>query len=214
MLPRRAKVRAVEHHAALDWREVGSFVMRLREQPGVAARALEWTILAAARTSETLGARWSEVELSASVSTAPPKQMKAGREHRVPLSVAAIALLGTVADYRLTIDASEYVFPSATTTRPLSNMTMAAVLRRMGYEELTVHGMRSTFRDWAAEATGFPGDVVEAALAHTVSNKVEAAYRRGDLFEKRRELMEAWGRFCGELYVRPEGRVLPLKATA
>jgi integrase len=166
----------------------------------MAARALEFAIFTAARTAEVLGATWGEVDLDAKVWTVPAKRMKAGREHRVPLSGAAIALLENLRPLAMMRngepDPAAPVFPGLRRALPMSNMTMLMVLRRMKRDDLTAHGFRSTFSDWAAERTAYPREVVEMALAHTVENKVEAAYRRGDLFEKRRRLMDAWANFC------------------
>jgi integrase len=191
LLPARNKVRQVGHHAALPYSEIGAFMAALRDRQGTATRALEFAILTAARTSEVLGAGLEEINLQGRVWTVPPDRMKAGREHRVPLSRDAVALLKKVRG-----SAEGLVFPGERRGKPLSNMAMLMVLRRMGRTDLTAHGFRSTFRDWAAECTSFPREVAEAALAHVVGDKVEAAYRRGDLFEKRRRLMEAWARHC------------------
>ena len=212
VLPARGKVRAVEHHAALPWTEAGAFLAKLRDQAGIGARALEYAILTAARTGEALGARWSEIDMQAAVWTVPASRMKAHAEHRVPLSKSALAVLGAMAALRLTDSPDGFVFPSGTPARPLSNMAMAMVLRRMKRPELTVHGFRSTFRDWTAETTAFPREVAEAALAHMLGDKVEAAYRRGDLFEKRREMMTAWAAFCARPYARPVGNVVAIHA--
>jgi len=192
LLPAPSKVRRVKHHAALPYAELPDFVVRLKAQQSVAARALEFTILTAARTGETIGAQWDEVNMSEKVWTVPADRMKAGREHRVPLSTSAVAILRDEHDVRT----SDYIFPGGKAGKPLSNMAMTEVLRRMGRGDVTVHGFRSTFRDWAAERTNFPSEVVEMALAHAVGDKVEAAYRRGDLFEKRRRLMAEWETFC------------------
>jgi integrase len=192
LLPARSKVRQVEHHAALPYSEIGTFMAALRTREGVAARALEFAILTAARTGEVLGARWDEVGLEAKVWTVPASRMKGGREHRVPLSRAAVALLKNMQ----TVHPNDLVFPGDRRGKPLSNMAMLMVLRRMDRADLTAHGFRSTFRDWAAECTNFPREVAEAALAHVIGDRVEAAYRRGDLFEKRRRLMEAWAVYC------------------
>jgi integrase len=179
----------------------------LRAQEGVAARALELLILTAGRTGEVLGARWNEFDLSKAIWTIPAQRMKGGREHRVPLSAVGADILEGMQPLRL----GDHVFPGAKKDRPLSNMAMLMLLRRMGREDLTVHGFRSTFRDWAAERTGFPNEVVEMALAHAVSGKVEAAYRRGDLFDKRRKLMEAWAVYCARaLRVQPAGNVIDI----
>jgi integrase len=191
LLPARGKVRKVTHHAALPYDQIGAFMAALRTREAVAARALEFMILTAARTGEVLGAGWEEINLQGRVWTVPPDRMKAGREHRVPLSWDAVALLKKERG-----SAEGLVFPGERRGKPLSNMAMLMVLRRMGRTDLTAHGFRSTFRDWAAECTSFPREVAEAALAHVVGDKVEAAYRRGDLFEKRRRLMDAWATYC------------------
>jgi integrase len=192
LLPKKTKVRRVEHHAALPFVGIGAFIADLRLQEGVAARALEFAILTAARTSEVIAARWDEFDLAERLWTVPAERMKAGKDHRVPLSDAALAIVELMAEIRR----GDHVFPGGRAGRPISNMAMLMLLRRMGRVDLTIHGFRSSFRDWAAERTGFPAEVAEMALAHTVSDKVEAAYRRGDLFQKRRQLMDAWTRFC------------------
>ena len=161
-----------------------------KERLGIAARALEFTILTAARTGEVIGARWDEINLKSKVWTVPAGRMKGEREHRVALTDAAVAVLEAMHQLRQ----NEFVFPGDRRAM-MSNMAMEMLLRRMG-RNVTVHGFRSTFRDWAAERTNFPSEVAEAALAHVVGDKVEAAYRRGDLFEKRRRLMEAWAEYC------------------
>ena len=191
-LPAKSKVKKVVHHAALPFAEIGAFMPALQKQEGVAARALEFTILTAARTSETLDATWAEFDLAAATWTIPAERMKGGKPHRVPLSASALATLTAMQAIRH----SDYVFPGMRPGRPLSEMSMLMLLRRMGRADITGHGFRSTFRDWAAECTSFPGELVEMALAHVIGNKVEAAYRRGDLFEKRRKLMDAWCEFC------------------
>ncbi len=192
-MPAKSKMARVEHHAALPWGEVAAFMGELRGQAGLAAQALEFTILTAARTGEAIGAVWGEVDLDAGVWTVPGDRMKAAREHRVPLSGPAVAILRQFrpAEPR----SGGYVFLGGRKGEPLSNMAMATVLRRMKRGELTVHGFRSTFRDWCGEATNYPREVTEAA--HTLRDKMEAAYRRGDLFEKRRELMTEWATYCG-----------------
>jgi integrase len=195
MLPAKAKIQPVEHHAALPWRDIGAFMAKLRMQDGLAAQALLLTIMTTSRSSEVLCAKWPEIDLMKAVWTVPGARMKAGREHRVPLSEPALAVLRGLLPLR-NDEAGGWVFPGARQGRPLSNMAMEMLLRRMGRTDLTVHGFRSTFRDWTAEATGYPGEVAEAALAHVVGDKVEAAYRRGDLFGKRRKLMDDWAAFC------------------
>jgi integrase len=197
LLAARSKVAPVTHHAALPWRDIAAFMTELRAQKGLGAKALQFTILTAARSGEALGARWREVDLSHAVWTIPGSRMKAGREHRVPLSPSALTLLREMAELRRSDSPDALVFPSANaSTTPLSNMAMAMVLRRMARDDLTVHGFRSTFRDWAGEATSTPKEVAEAALAHVIGNKTEAAYARGDLFVKRVGLMQAWAQFC------------------
>jgi integrase len=184
------EVRRVKHHAALPYAEIAEFMADLRGRVGVAAKALEFTILTGARTGEVIGARWDEINLNARVWTLPADRMKGSREHRVPLTGAAVAVLEEMRQLRQ----NEFVFPGDRRVM-LSNMAMEMLLRRMG-RDVTVHGFRSTFRDWAAERTNFPSEVAEAALAHVVGDKVEAAYRRGDLFEKRRRLMQDWANYC------------------
>ena len=188
LLPARSKVQKVEHPAALPYEQIGTFMKALREQEGVAARGLEFQILTAARTGEVIGAVWDEIDLENKVWAIPASRMKAGKEHRIPLSLAAVSLLKAMQK----LSVSAYVFPGGKKDKPLSTAAFLATLKRMKRPDLTAHGFRSTFRDWAAEKTDFPSEVAEMALAHTVGDKVEAAYRRGDLFEKRRALMEAW----------------------
>ena len=212
ILPARSKVAKVEHHAALPWKEIGGFMALLRGQAGIAARALEFTILTAARTGEVLAMTWAEVSLAEAVWTIPATRMKAGKEHRVPLSASALAVLGEMAKLRTSADPAEVVFPGAKPGRPLSNMAMLVLLRRMGRGDLTAHGFRSTFRDWVAEATGYPREVAEAALAHTLADKVEAAYRRGDLLDKRRQLMAEWSDFCAQVVPAEKGRMAAQRA--
>lgn len=192
LLPKRSKVRRVEHHAALPYAEIGEFMTVLRQEEGIAARALEFAILTAARTGEVIGARWNEFNLTDRVWTVPAERMKAGKDHRVPLSDAAFRLIEAMA----TVRDGNVVFPGGKPGPGLSNMAMLKLLRRMKRDDLTVHGFRSTFRDWCAERTNFPAEVAEMALAHTVSDKVEAAYRRGTMFAKRRQLADAWAKYC------------------
>ena len=192
LLPTKSKVRRVKHHTALPYAEIGNFMTQLHEQQGIAARALAFTILTAARTGEVIGARWSEINVAERQWVVPGERMKSGKEHRVPLSEAPLAIL----EQMQAIRQGDFVFPGGKARLPISNMAMMMTLRRMGRGDLTVHGFRSSFRDWAAERTDFPSEVAEMALAHAVSSKVEAAYRRGDLFQKRRQLMDTWSRFC------------------
>ena len=193
-LPARSKVRSVKHHAAMAARDLSGFLEALRAQEGVSARALEFAILTAARTGEVLGATWREIDLEAGVWIVPADRMKAGREHRVPLSTQAKAVLANLQPEAL--DPNGLLFPGARPGKPLSNMAFLMLLRRMKQDGVTAHGFRSTFRDWVAESTTFPTELAERALAHTVGDKTEAAYARGDLFENRRALMEAWANFA------------------
>jgi integrase len=180
------------HHAAIPYAEAPQFISNLRTRQGTAPLALEFAILTAARSGEVLGARWDEFDRDRAVWTIPAMRMKAGREHRVPLSKGALKIISTMDAVRN----SDFVFSGQKPGKPLSTMALEMVLRRMEIAALTVHGFRSTFRDWAAECTNFSNEVCEAALAHVVRNKAEAAYRRGDLLDKRRELMEAWAAYC------------------
>jgi integrase len=190
LLPAKSKIASVKHHAALSYNAIAEFVLALRDMDGIAARALEFAILCASRSNEVRGATWSEVDLKNRMWTIPAERMKMKREHRVPLSARAMEILEGLP--RL-VD-SNLIFPGR--KGPMSDMTLTAVLKRMGRGDLTQHGFRSTFRDWAAEMTSYPSEVAEMALAHTVADKVEAAYRRGDLFEKRRRIMEDWAKHC------------------
>jgi len=192
LLPKKTKVQRVEHHAALPYAELPEFMVELQRREGVAARALEFLALTAVRTGEVRGAKWSEINLVQRLWTIPAERVKAGREHRVPLSDAAMAILGQMQEIRQ----SDYVFPGGKVRRPLNHAALLEVLQRMGRSDLTVHGLRSTFRDWTAEQSSFPHEVAEMALGHVVANAVERAYRRGDLFQKRRQVMDAWARFC------------------
>ncbi|MCP4328012.1 MAG: integrase arm-type DNA-binding domain-containing protein [Alphaproteobacteria bacterium] len=193
LLPRVEKLKRVRHHPTLPYDEVADFIAELRQQGGVGARALEFTILTAARTGEVIGSNWDEVDLVNAIWSVPAECMKGNREHRIPISEAALKILEGMAQDQ---EKAEFIFRGARKGRPLSNMAMLSVLKRMGRSDLTVHGFRSTFRDWAAECTAYPREVCEMALAHVVGDKVEAAYRRGDLFEKRRRLMKEWAEFC------------------
>ncbi len=201
LLPSRTKVRKTQHHNALPYAELPAFMAKLREEEGTAARALEFTILTAARTSEAIGAQRSEVNAREKLWTVPADRMKADKEHRVPLSNRALEIFAAAG-----VDEEGFIFPGGRWHRPLSNMAMLALLKRMGRSDLTVHGFRSTFRDWAAERTNFPNEVVEMALAHAIDSKTEAAYRRGDLFEKRQRLMGEWEAYCAA--IRKAGEVV------
>lgn len=190
LLPKRQKL-SRGHHAALPYSGVPEFIGKLREREAIAALALEFTILTAARSGEALGARWSEIDFDAKVWTVPAARMKAGREHRVPLSSPALAILGKLSE----ANSGDFVFPGQRPEKALSGMAMEMMLRRMKIN-VTVHGFRSSFRDWAGETTSFPREIAEAALAHVAGDATERAYRRGDALEKRRGLMEAWAEFC------------------
>lgn len=190
LLPKRQKLTR-GHHAAMPYADVPAFVAKLRKRDALAALALEFTILTAARSGETLGAQWSEIDQKAKVWTVPAHRMKAGKEHRVPLSDRAVAIIEALEKIKI----NNCLFPGHAEGKPLSNMAMEMQLRRMKVDEVTVHGFRSAFRDWAGNETSFPREVAEAALAHVVGG-VEGAYRRGDALEKRRALMTAWANHC------------------
>jgi integrase len=195
-LPKQPK--GVKHHAAMPYEDVSAFIGDLREMVHIspsARLAMEFLILTAARTGEVRGAKWSEIDLETKVWTVPADRMKAGKAHMVPLCDRAVSILGEAEDLKRGAAVDKLIFPGTTADRPLSNMTLAMILRREGLDA-TPHGFRSSFRDWAAEKTYMPREVAEAALAHTVENKVEAAYRRTQYLDQRRELMEAWGQFC------------------
>lgn len=191
LLPKRQRLTR-GHHAAMSYVDVPAFMGELQTRQATAALALEFAVLTAARSGEVLGARWEEFDLDRAVWTVPAKRMKAGREHRVPLSRRALKIVKTMNETRV----GDFVFPGRKPGKALSVMALEMVLRRMKIDGVTVHGFRSAFRDWAAERTNFTNEVCEAALAHVIENKVEAAYRRSDLFDKRRKLVEAWAVFC------------------
>ena len=193
LLPARTNVRAVKHHVALPYPEIGVFMADLRSREGAAAAALEFLILTAARTGEAIGARRSEIDFHARMWTVPAERMKAKREHRVPLSSAAMNVLE-----RAKVEGDEFLFPGTKAGQGLSNMALLKVLERMNRGDLTVHGFRATFKTWATECSNFPRELVETALAHVLEDKTEAAYQRGDILEKRRRLMGAWAEFCAK----------------
>jgi integrase len=205
LLPAPSKLATVQHHPALPWLDMAAFMMALQKQAGIAARALEFAILTAARSGEVRGMAWSEIDLKNRMWIVPAVRMKAGKEHRAPLSDGALHVLQTAKNATPLLK-TQLVFPGTTVTRatddapptlkPLSDMSLTAVLRRMGRGDITVHGFRSSFRDWAADVTLYPSDMAEMALAHTVGDKVEAAYRRGDMLEKRRQMMTEWAKHC------------------
>jgi integrase len=209
VMPKPSKVQIVEHHPALPFDELAAFMELLQKQEGMGARALEFAILTAARSGTVRSAKWDEVDFDESVWTAPAEHMKGvkgkKREHRVPLCDQAIAILKSIPESERT----GLIF-SNTKGAKLSDMTLTAVLKRMGRSDITAHGFRSTFRDWCSEKTSYPRDVAEMALAHTIGDKVEAAYRRGDLFEKRRRMMKEWGRFATT--IQTTAKVTPIKS--
>jgi integrase len=207
LYPAVKKGRRIKHYAALPYADMGTFMVQLRARQSMAARALEFLILTAGRKGEVLGARWDEVDLAVSVWQIPADRMKGNRPHRVPLSAPAVAVLEEAARFR----ENEWVFPGDKSLR-VSKNTLLDLLARLGRSDVTVHGFRSTFRDWAAELTNFPGEIAEAALAHLVGDDTERAYQRGDLFEKRRKLMIAWGEYCGRVYRRRENVIEMRKA--
>jgi integrase len=207
LLPARQKLTR-GHHAALPFDKIGEFVAQLRDREAVTARALEFTILTAARSGEVIGATWQEYDEKDVVWIIPAARMKAGREHRVPLSKRAVEILKQMADLRTDAKPDAFIFPGQRRGRPLSTMAMDMLLRRLGVD-VTVHGFRSTFRDWAGERSTFPREVAEAALAHIVGDETERAYRRGDALEKRRRLMDAWASYCA---AAPTGKVVAMSA--
>jgi len=201
LLPRPSKLRRIQHHPALPYAEMGDFMAQLRNQSGDAAQALELLILTATRTSEVIAARWDEIDLRNKAWTIPAERIKASREHRIPLSARATVILDERLKFRRQLTNGQpcpFVFPGKP-GKSLSNGAILSLLKRMNRQDITAHGFRSTFRDWAAEQTNVSRDVAEMALAHAIGDKVEAAYRRGDLFEKRKQLMDDWESFLGVL---------------
>jgi integrase len=191
LLPKRPKLTR-GHHGAMPYEEVAAFIGRLRERDSLAPKALELCILTAARSGEILGMRWDEVDMEKKIWIIPPHRMKAGREHRVPLSGRAVSILRSLHN----VKSGAFVFPGQIRNKPLSNMALAMILRRLKAERITTHGFRSAFRDWAGNVSTFPREVVETALAHVMGDKAEQAYRRSDALEKRRKLMDAWAAYC------------------
>jgi integrase len=192
ILPAKSKVRAAGHHAAMAVDDLPSFMAELREREGLAASALEFTILTSARTAEALGATWQEIDFAAKTWTIPPERMKSGKAHVVPLSPRALEIVNA-----LSPDSSGFVFPGATPSRPINSLAMLDLLRAMR-GGLTVHGFRSTFADWAGDRTDAPQAVIEMALAHAITNKTEASYRRGNALAKRVILMGQWADYCAK----------------
>jgi integrase len=199
LLPATRKISHIRHHAALPYQQVGIFLSKLRESQWLATSCIEFLVLTAARSGEARGARWEEIDLPTKTWIIPAFRMKGNREHRVPLSDRAIELL--LALPRLSTDS--LVFSGGNEGEALHDRTLTLTLRRLNYEHITIHGFRSTFRDWAAEQTHYPREVAEAALAHVNVDRVEAAYRRSDLFEMRRQLMSQWATYCDETALRP-----------
>ena len=213
LLPARSRVRQVAHLAALPYAELPAFLASLRTREAVAAHALEFLILTGARTGEVIGARWNEIDLLDKTWIVPAARMKAHREHRVPLSGRALAILDEMKAARRGDDGNAFVFPGPKPGKPLSNMAFLMLLRRMGLDNLTVHGFRATFKTWASERTSVQNEIAEASLAHTIGGKVEQAYMRGDLFEKRRRLMQQWATFCTAAPAEGAQKIVPLRAS-
>jgi integrase len=203
LLAKPSRSRKQEHHPALPYTEMPEFMAKLRQQDGAAARALEFTVLTAARTGEVLPARPAEIDGNG-VWIVPADRMKARKEHRVPLCKRALELAGK--------GSTACLFPGRHPEKPVHDMAMLDVLKRMGYGHVSVHGMRSSFRDWAAERTNYPNHVVEQALAHAIGNAVEAAYRRGDLLDQRKRLMDAWSEYCASPPAQSTGRVVSMRS--
>lgn len=207
VLPAKSAVARVKNHPALPYAEIGVFMTSLREQAGIAARALEFTILTATRTSETIESTWGELDLDSGIWMIPAERMKAKKEHHVPLSKRVQEILEEVSPLRGSDESPVFPGPKGCA---LSNMAMLAVLKRMGRSDLTVHGFRSTFRDWAGETTAYPREVIEHALAHQLKDKAEAAYQRGTLLDKRRRLMADWASYCGTVKAAEGDNVVPI----
>jgi integrase len=204
-----AKLKNVVNLPALPHKEIASFLVDLRKQPGVAARAMEFMILTAARTGEVRGAVWPEIDVEEKAWLIPAERMKMKREHRVPLCDRAVAILTEMKQHQA--PEQPFVFPGGKKGKALPNGALLALLKRMERTDITPHGFRSTFRDWASDCTSYPHEVQEMALAHLIKNKAEAAYRRGDLFDKRRQMMADWERYCE---TRTPGKVMSIMAAA
>jgi integrase len=205
-LPARSAVAKVEHHAALPYADVPGFMAKMQQKTSVSAACARFVVLTAARRNEAVGALWDEIDLDKAVWTIPGNRMKAGKEHRVPLSDAVLAVLKAMAEIRQ----SDFVFPGDAAGQPVHGASVVGLAKRVaGDTSLTLHGFRSSFRDWCGERTNFPREVCEQALAHAIPNAVEAAYRRSDLIEKRRRLMDAWAAYCAA--PQAAGRVVPIR---
>jgi len=194
-LPSRSEIARVEHHAALPYIQVASFMEALRKDTGIPARALEFITLTAARLGEATGTTWDEIDLGARTWTIPAKRMKADKEHKVPLSNPAIAVLKAMREIRQ----SDLVFPGFKPGQPIGADALRELIKKLAGDAVTVHGLRSTFRDWAADCTLFPNELVEMALSHAIPSATEKAYRRGNMFDKRRKLMDAWAAYCAKV---------------
>jgi integrase len=210
LLPARSKIRRVEHHAALPWKDIGVFMAELRAQKGRSALAVEFAILTAARSNEVRGLRWREIDLDAGLWVVPAKRMKAGLPHRVALSVRAVEILRGLEHLRKSLD--DLVFPGGRDGGELSDVALSKAAKNAAGTNITVHGFRSTFRDWAGEATNYPRELAEKALAHTLASDVEAAYQRGDMIEKRARLMEDWAKFCDKPMPTPSANITLIRA--
>jgi integrase len=194
ILPKRQRLTR-GHHAALPYQQLPEFIKQLRQHDSISACALEFCILTAARSNEVIGARWKEIDPKTKIWVIPADRMKAAKEHRIPLSPRAMSILKRLRPAKT----GPFVFEGTKPKRPLSTMAMAMQLRRLGHSDITVHGFRSSFRDWVWEETEFPHEVAEQALAHTIQNKADAAYRRGDALERGRSMMNAWADFCQQV---------------
>jgi integrase len=217
LLARPSKLSPTNHMAALDYKNIAEFMVELRQKEGIAALAMEFLILTCARTAEVRGAVWDEIDMDEALWTVPANRIKAGKEHQVPLSKAAMEVLAKVKGITKKISGavakSAFVFPNDRSGAELSNNALLAVLKRMGRNgDVTVHGFRSCFRDWAGEESSFPGDLAEMALAHKISSKVEAAYRRKTGVQKRRAMMESWASYCSKPVITETGKVIAFKA--
>jgi integrase len=213
LLPARSKVRAIEHHAALPYAELPTFLASLGTREAIAARGLEFLILTAARTGEVIGALWNEIDLLNKTWTVPAARMKAHREHRVPLSPRALAILSEMQAARNRDGAGAFVFPGHKPDTGLSNTAFLMLMRRMGRADLTAHGFRATFKTWASERTSFQNEIVEASLAHTIGGRVEQAYQRSDLLAKRHRLMQQWATFCTTAPTDGAQKIVPLRVS-
>jgi integrase len=209
VLPKRSKVRPVRHHAALAWKEIPEFMAAVRMQEGFGSLALQLAILTAARSAEVLQAKWSEFDLDAKLWVIPARRMKSRVEHRIPLSAAAVEVVSAMLPWR-NVEGGDWLFPGTKRGRCINDMAMQLVLRRMDRDELSVHGMRATFRSWTAEATQTPDHVAEMALAHSISSAVVRAYQHSDLLDRRRVLMDSWADCCSR--AAAGGNVIPIRA--